>query len=79
MIYEGESEGVCASCGKPLGIRANWRMTQSGRAYHYGCEPTEVADKQGESLTEHAERAARSVTHGRGQQVLDQEVQDDDR
>jgi hypothetical protein len=70
------AEGICAACGKPLGPRAEWYTAPSGRAYHHGCEPSpaaEAAEEDQESLTKHAERAARRVIHGPGQQSLDDE------
>lgn len=67
-------EGVCAACGKPLGIRANWRTANEGRAYHNDCEPVAEFNgeerREGESLGEFAERKARNVMHGKGQQQL---------
>lgn len=71
-------DGVCAACGQPLGIRANWRIANGGRAYHNDCEPAGDEglvpddDEEGESLTEFAERKARNVTNP-GQQLLDEE------
>lgn len=76
-------DGVCASCGQPLGIRANWRIANGGRAYHNDCEPAgdeglvpeDTADES-ESLSEFAERKARGVMHGKGQQQLEDRGKD---
>ena len=56
-------EAVCAKCGQPLGVRANWRLVND-RAYHNDCEaapepPPREEDE--ETLTEHAERVARNI------------------
>lgn len=73
-------EGVCAACGKPLGLRAGWRMANGGRAYHNECEPTVEAEPQGRtnvrSLGDFAERKARNVLHGKGQQQLEEVPED---
>ena len=72
-------EGVCAHCGKPLGIRANWRVANEGRAYHNDCpipEPTEEEPRKVESLSEFAERKARSAIHGRGARTLEQDAKE---
>lgn len=68
-------EGVCAGCGKPLGIRANWRPGPAGRAYHNDCEPapeSEPREEPKETLGEHVERVARKIVHGPGAMTLDE-------
>jgi hypothetical protein len=71
-------EGVCAACGKPLGIRANWHLANEGRAYHNDCVPSESlggeASANVESLGDFAERKARRVLHGAGARTLDDDV-----
>jgi hypothetical protein len=69
------SEAVCAGCGKPLGPRVNWRTIETGQAYHYEREPEKPA-RRGKTLTEHVERAARNVLHGKGQRTLEEDARD---
>lgn len=75
-------EGVCAACGQPLGIRANWRVANGGRAYHNDCEPAGdeglVPDvpERGKSNRDFYERKARDVLRGKGQQMFDDRGED---
>lgn len=65
-------EAVCASCGQPLGIRANWRLVR-GRGYHNDCEPAPEPpprEEEKESLADHAERVARNIL-APGQKTLE--------
>ncbi|HEV2789889.1 MAG TPA: hypothetical protein VGV69_01150 [Solirubrobacterales bacterium] len=76
-------EGVCASCGKPLGPRANWHIPpgRGGRAFHNDCPipPPEPDDppSTGEPLGKFFERKARAAMQGRGQQFLDTDTPPD--
>lgn len=62
---------VCASCGGPLGDR--FELSWDGKGYCVGCEvpaKPEEAPSPVETLGEIAERKARNVLVGRGQQRL---------
>lgn len=73
-------EGVCAGCGKSLGIPADWRLIE-GRAYHHSCEPApppaDPPERKVQSLGEFVERKARNVMHGRGQRTFEEDSDDD--
>jgi hypothetical protein len=77
-MAQGLDEGVCAACGKPLGIRANWR-TIDGRAFHSNCEPAPESPKR-ESAPDNVlqmskfDKAARNVLHGKGQRTLGEDT-----
>lgn len=71
------NEAVCAACGKPLGIRANWHTANEGRAYHNDCpvpDPDSFKPPPVESLSEFVERKARSAMYGRGTRTLEQDA-----
>lgn len=72
-------EAVCAACGKPLGIRANWHPTEDGRAVHNTCElapprPESHAAPDNVLRMSKFDEVARNVLHGKGQRTLGEDT-----
>jgi hypothetical protein len=59
---------VCYSCGREL--PPGWKLTWDGKGRCPGCPESKKREEKRETLSEFAERKARSVTHGRGQYSL---------